>query len=315
MKFRIQLLALTLIVLLVTFSFLFLIKEPSPTEGKTQKYYLNYDGMQRSYLIHLPSHYDNQTPLPLVVVLHGGGGSPEKVEKVTGFSKKADEEGFIVVYPGGEGGTWNSGYCCGMAMEYQTDDVGFILKVIQEVGKNQKIDERRIYATGISNGAMMSYRLAAEASDKFAAIGPVAGSIGGKSTENSGLYLPEKPSQPVSVIIFHGTLDQHVLYRGGHGNHSRGSRMDLSVNDSVLFWVDADYCSSNLLIDNINSNVTRKTYGGGLNGTEVVLYTIIGGGHAWPGGDKGFIWGDKPTQEISATDVIWEFFKSHPKAI
>ena len=276
---------------------------------------MNFDGMQRSYLIHLPPHYDNQIPRPLVVVLHGGGGSPEKVEKLTGFSKKADEEGFIVVYPEGVGGTWNSGYCCGQAMKDQVDDVGFILKVIEDVESRQKIDQRRIYATGISNGAMMSYKLASEASDKFAAIGPVAGTIGGKTTENSSLYLTEKPSQPVSVIIFHGTDDQHVLYQGGHGNHTRNSRIDLSVNHSVLFWADADNCSSNPLIENINNNVTRKTYGRGLNGTEVVLYTIIGGGHAWPGGEKGSMLGDEPTTEISATNVIWEFFKSHPKAI
>ncbi len=193
------------------------------------------------------------------------------------------------------------------------DDVGFILKVIADVDGRQKIDQKRIYATGFYNGAMMSYRLGCEASSEFAAIGPVSGAVGGKATENSSIYLPNKPSKPVSVIVFHGTDDQNVLYQGGHGNKTSGSRVDLSVNDSIFFWIEADKCSSNPIIENLTKVVIRKTYTGGLDGTEVVLYTIMGGGHAWPTGEKGSIMGDEPIREISATDVIWEFFKNHPK--
>jgi polyhydroxybutyrate depolymerase len=314
MKRQTILLASVLIILLLGLSVYFLERGQSSNEGDV-KYNLNFDGMERSYLVHIPPQYNNSTPMPLVIVLHGGGGSAENIEKVTGFSQKADEEGFIVVYPQGVGGTWNAGYCCGQAMTNQIDDVGFILKVISDVESREKINGSRIYVTGFSNGAMMSYRLASEASSTFAAVGPVSGSIGGKATANSSLYMQQTPSQPVSVIAFHGTDDQHVLYNGGHGNDTTGTRIDLSVNDSILFWVNADNCSSNPLMENIASNVTRKTYVGGSNGTEVVLYTIIGGGHAWPGGEKASLSGDEPTQEISATDVIWEFFKSHPKAV
>lgn len=291
MKLRLPLLVLVLIILLAGFSFFFLQKGSSSNEKNTMKYHLNYGGLERSYLLHIPPSHDNNTPLPLVVVLHGGGGSPENIEKTTGFSKKADEEGFIVVYPEGVGGTWNAGYCCGPAMKNQVDDVGFILKVIADVGGRQKIDQKRIYATGFSNGAMMSYRMACEAPYEFAAIASVSGAIGGKTMDDSSLYLPNKPSQPVSVIVFHGTDDQHVLYPGGHGNQTSGSRVDLSVNDSIFFWIEANKCSKNPIIDNLTNTVNRKTYYGGLNGTEVVLCTIMGGGHAWPGGERGSILG------------------------
>jgi polyhydroxybutyrate depolymerase len=315
MKLQIPLLVLILLILLAGLLFSFSDKGLSSNEGSTQKYYLNFDGIERSYLLHIPPHYDNRTPMPLVVVLHGGLGTSENVEKTTGFSEKADKEGFLVVYPQGVGRTWNSGHVGGPAAKNQVDDVGFILKVIENLESSHNIDQRRIYATGMSNGAMMSYRLASEASNTFAAIGPVSGTIGGNAAKNSSLFLPEKSSQPVSVIIFHGTDDQHVLYNGGRSGGIDGGRIDLSVNDSVLFWVKADNCSSNPLIENIKNNVVRKTYTGGLNGTEVVLYTIIGGGHAWPGGKKGSMFGDESTNEISATDVIWEFFKTHLKAI
>lgn len=311
MNRQIVLLTLVLIILFSGLSLYFL--EKGQSSNGDVKYNLNYGDFDRSYILHIPPNYNNSTSVPLVIVLHGGGGSAEDIEKVTGFSKKADEEGFIVVYPQGVGGTWNANYCCGQAMANNVDDVGFILKVISDVETRQKIDPNRIYATGFSNGAMMSYRLASEASNTFAAIGVVSGSIGGKTSENSIPYLPKTPSQPVSVIVFHGTEDQHVLYNGGHGKETTGSRIDLSVNDSVLFWVNADKCSSDPVIENITGNINRRSFSGGLNGTMVDLYTIIGGGHAWPGGEKGSIFGDEPTSEISATDLIWEFFKSHPK--
>ena len=313
MKLKMPIMALMLIILLFGSLFVYLHNVSSSNDGTTQKHCLSFDGMERSYLLHVSPNYNNSTPTPLVVVLHGGLGTSENVENTTGFSKKADEENFIVVYPQGIGRTWNSGNVEGPAFENQVDDVGFILKIVEEVENNYNIDENRIYATGISNGAMMSYKLASDASDKFAAIAPVAGTIGGKSTENASLYFPKNPSQSVSVIIFHGTNDQHVIYNGGRSSGIDSGRIDLSVNDSVLFWVEADKCSSDPVIENITSNVYSTTYKDGLNATEVVLYVIVGGGHAWPGGEKGFIFGDEPTQEISATDLIWEFFKIHPK--
>src|SRR5208282_2572641 len=163
----------------------------------------------RTYLLHLPPVYDGKRLLPLVIVLHGGGGNAPGAVRMTGFSEKADKGGFVVVYPNGSGRlktrllTWNSGNCCGYALDNNVDDVGFIRALIDELVKTRSIDPKRVYATGMSNGGMMTYRLGCELSDKIAAIAPVAGAL---SVENC------QPTNPVSVIIFHGTADEHVLY-------------------------------------------------------------------------------------------------------
>ena len=147
----------------------------------------DYNGQSRSYILHLPPSYNGENEMPLVVVLHGGGGNAGNIEKLTGFSEKADKEGFIVVYPDGSGMfdryllTWNTGFCCGYALKNNIDDVGFIRTLIGYLQEKYAINPNMIYVTGISNGGMMSYRLGAELSDIVAAIAPVAGSIGGQS--------------------------------------------------------------------------------------------------------------------------------------
>lgn len=230
----------------------------------------------------------------------------------TDMNSIADEEGFITVYPKGTGRfrnrflTWDAGYCCGYALENNIDDVGFIKALIEELQNTFNIDPSRIYVTGHSNGAMLTYRLGAELSDIIAAIAPVAGSIGGYATENSSLWMIPKPTSPVSVIVIHGKLDDHVPYDGGHGVNTSGTRIDLSVNESIAFWVQHNKCNP---IPQVNESdgVIQETYSGGQNGTEVVLYTLINGKHWWPGSEK------DPTKELSATEIIWEFFEAHPK--
>ncbi|MDG6229485.1 MAG: PHB depolymerase family esterase, partial [Candidatus Thermoplasmatota archaeon] len=148
------------------------------------------DGLERSYSIHIPEGYDGSKPLPLVLVFHGGGGNANNILQTTGFNQKADEEGFLVVYPQGSGRlqnsllTWNTGFCCGYAVENTIDDVAFIRQLIDHLQRHYPIDTKMIYATGISNGGMMTYLVGAELSDIFAAIAPVAASIGGQATED-----------------------------------------------------------------------------------------------------------------------------------
>jgi polyhydroxybutyrate depolymerase len=283
---------------------------------------LLYDGQTRTYLLHVPSTYDGHSPVPLVIVLHGGGGNAENIEKVTGFSDLADREGFIVVYPDGTGRldyrllTWNGGFCCGYALENNVDDVGFIRALIPHLQQNYSINASRIYATGISNGGIMSYRLGAELSDILAAIAPVAGSIGGQASEQESLWRIPEPLCPLSVIAFHGTHDTRIPYDGGRPteNNTRGAYSYLSVNESIAFWVTYDDCETPPE-RNISSsgNIITDTYNGGKDNTSVVLYTIINGTHSWPGGTKGRERGDEPTMEISATEIMWEFFQNHPK--
>jgi len=288
----------------------------------SQREIFDYNGQARSYILHLPPSYNGENQMALVVVLHGGAGNAGNIEEVTGFSEKADEEGFIVVYPDGSGRfnhyllTWNSGFCCGYSLENNIDDVGFIRALIGYLQENYAINRNMIYVTGISNGGMMSYRLGAELSDIVAAIAPVAGSIGGQATENDTIWCIPEPEYPLSVIVFHGTNDSRVPYDGGTptANDTRGAFSYLSVNESVSFFVDHNQCDA-FPQRNISEsdNIIMDLYAGGLNYTQVVLYTIVNGTHSWPGGKTGRRNGDVPTMEISATDLIWEFFKNHPK--
>jgi polyhydroxybutyrate depolymerase len=270
-------------------------------------------GKIRNYLLHVPPSYDGKKT-PLVIVLHGGGGNAGSTAEMTGMNIKSDQAGFIAVYPNGTSRisdekllTWNAGNCCGYALDNNIDDVGFIRELIGKLERELSIDTARIYATGISNGGMMSYRLACELSDKIAAIAPVAGAMG---------MADCNPVNPVSVIIFHGTADDHVLYEGGTPRTQLDThpRVDKPVSYAVDFWVKADGCSP-AATKETKGYIVKEVYSGGRNGTGVVLYTIVGGKHAWPGGKPGWLGGDVPTREISATDLMWDFFVSHPKQL
>ncbi len=276
---------------------------------------LTHADRTRTYRIYIPTMLVAQKPqsVPLVIVLHGGGGNAKNAAHVTGFSQKANTEGFIVVYPNGTSLigksiflTWNSGNCCGYAFENNVDDVGFIKTLIEKLEKQFPIDPKRIYVTGISNGAMMSYRIACELSDRIAAIAPVAGALNVQDC---------KPTHPVSVVIFHGMHDNHVLYHGGKSLKMADGRerVDKPVSYAVSFWTKNNQCTAIPQTEEKGRTI-RELYAGGSSGTEVLLYGIKGGGHSWPGGKKtGYIGADEPVYEISATDLIWEFFKNHPK--
>jgi len=271
-------------------------------------------GEERSYLLHVPPQLTE--PLALVVVLHGGFGNARATMTQTGFSDAADLHGFAVVYPNGSHGTfasllavgrpkflvWNGGRCCGFAAEQRIDDVGFVRAVVAEVERELPIDPRRVYATGISNGGMMSYRLACEASDLFAAVGVVSGA----------LVTPRcAPAQPVSVIHFHGDADSTVPLAGGPGRLTRVAYPPTAK--TVAFWRAADGCSAEPRESTPRPGVHLSVYGDCRAGSEVELYRIEGGGHSWPGGDRLSLVLPEASQAISATPVIWEFFASHPK--
>jgi len=184
------------------------------------------------------------------------------------------------------------------------DDVGFVRAIVAELEASYKIDPRRIYSTGLSNGGIMSQRLACDASDLFAAIGPVSGTLNDPDCH---------PKAPVSIIEFHGTADQHVPYDGGNGDKSLTNVAFVSVRDTIDEWVQFDHCLSAPQTVTI-ANIRHDIYSICATGVTVELYTILGGGHAWPGGN-GPAWpgGDQPTHTISATDLMWDFFAAHPK--
>jgi polyhydroxybutyrate depolymerase len=272
---------------------------------------IEYDSLERSFNIHLPPSYSASQEWPVVVVLHGGGGNARQIERSTGFSNLADKEGFIVVYPNGTGIlksallTWNAGHCCAYALENNIDDVGFFRAMIDEIESNLNIDSNSIYVTGMSNGGMMTHRLGAECSDIITAIAPVAGSIGGKATINSPLWMPPQPSNPVSVLIIHGTADSHVLYEGGHGPDTTGTRIDLSVAESAECWAKANGCNiDSPLVSNL-PGLNYIVYTGGKEETIIEVIVIEDGGHTWPGSDKDSL------SKFDAARTIWEFFKNY----
>ncbi|OGF53095.1 MAG: hypothetical protein A2Z21_05665 [Candidatus Fraserbacteria bacterium RBG_16_55_9] len=300
-----------LIALWALFSCTAWVRSQSPEHGQ-----LIFEGRTRTYILHLPPVYNGQDPLPLVIFLHGGGGNAEGAVSAYGLSNLADREGFIVVYPNGTGVfeerllTWNSGHCCGYALNNRVYDAGFIRSLIEKLQRELKIDPKRIYATGHSNGGMLSYRLGGELSDVLAAIAPVAGTIGGQVTPNTLLIMVPQPKNSIAVIAFHGKLDSHVLYNGGHGAGTSGERVDLSVAESITFWVNANRCSPIPQAEvSTSGNIIRDTYRSCANGADVALYTVLNGGHSWPGTNQG----EGQTHEISATELLWEFFKEHPK--
>jgi polyhydroxybutyrate depolymerase len=275
---------------------------------------LEAGGRTRSYLVHIPPKYDSKQATPVVLAFHGGAINASIMVIFCGLNETADKEGFIAVYPNGTGQfdkmlTWNGGNCCGYAQSNNVDDVGFTRALLDDLAKVVTLDAKRVFATGISNGGIMCYRLASELSDRIAAIAPIAGTME-TATCN--------PKRPVSVIHFHGTDDEFVPFKGGIGDRKLFQIVFHSVDYSIQAWVKADGCPEKPVVSDMptkiddGTTVQRKTYGPGKDGAEVILFTINGGGHTWPGREVGQSLLGKSTKNISVNDLMWEFFKRHP---
>lgn len=265
-------------------------------------------GRNRFFKVHLPLGYTVQKEYPVVFVFHGGGGNPDNIEKTTDFSAKADKEGFIVVYPYGTGSfpkkllTWNTWDCCGYADKKNIDDVSFIKKVLEIIKTKYSVNQNMIFATGLSNGGMMCYLLACEMPDQFAAVAPVAATM---FDENQCPANSE-----ISMIIFNSIDDKHIPYEGGIGDESIVKVEKMPVEKVVNFWVNKFNC---VLLNKTEVSSYNKIDYMNKKGTEIIFYKMMGGGHSWPGGERGRLFADKPVKDVSATDLIWDFFKNHPK--
>jgi polyhydroxybutyrate depolymerase len=273
------------------------------------------DGRTRTYLAHVPPDYDGHTPLPVVLVFHGGLSNAPMTIRFTGLSEKADQARFLAVYPSGTGRlsralTWNAGSCCGYAQHERVDDVAFVRALLDDLAAHFAVDARRIYATGISNGGMMVHRLGAELADRIAAVASVSGPLSIETIH---------PSRPVSVMHFHGTADEFAPFAGGTGEKSLASIQFRSAPDSVAAWVRADGCPGKPEAAALPvkagdpTRVRRETYGPCKAGSEVVFYVIDGGGHAWPGREARVQFLGTSTQSISANDLMWDFFQKHAR--
>jgi polyhydroxybutyrate depolymerase len=272
---------------------------------------LTVDGRERTYLVHVPPRRDPARPVPVVLALHGAAMNGPMMVWFSGLNRKADEAGFVVVYPSGTGTgpflTWNAGGFAGRMAEGRPDDVAFIRALLDDLAAIVDVDAKRVYACGMSNGGMMCYRLAAELSDRIAAIAPVAGTIA---------IAESRPTRPVPVIHFHGTKDGIVPFDRTKGRQPPFMRLK-DVAESVRTWVELNGCAAAPETETISPEgsslkVTRTTHGHGRDGSEVVLVTIEDGGHTWPGQKPpvGFI--GKSVDTVSANDLMWAFFEKHP---
>ncbi|TET34355.1 MAG: phospholipase [Planctomycetota bacterium] len=280
---------------------------------------IQHIGLTRTFEYHVPASWTYADEQPLVFALHGGGGNGDRMIALTqgGFDTLSESEGFIVVYPDAYEKQWNDGrgiedYASHL---YNVDDVGFLSTLIDYFDDSYNIDRKRVYATGISNGSFMSHRLGIEASDRFAAVAPVCGSL----TENLSLLTP---MGPIPILIMVGVEDPMVPFGGGDivilGITGMGRV--ISAANTVNYWVSNNVCDPAPTVTWLpdldpddGTLVRRDVYGNGLSGSEVVYYEVVGGGHTWPGGWQylGEWLVGKTCRDMDANTVIWDFFKTH----
>jgi polyhydroxybutyrate depolymerase len=263
------------------------------------------DGTLRTYRTYVPSDLDRTKPVPLVVMIHGGFGSGSQAEKAYGWDASADAHGFVVVYPDGLNKAWNAGTCCGKPKTENLDDVGFITQVVATVRGQLPIDPRRIYVTGMSNGAMMSERLACETT-LFAAAAPVAGAQ----------MVPCDDPHPISVLHIHGLADSNVPMDGSPGDGRGKVPAHPPVTDTIAMWRTLDRCSP---ATSTTVGLVTRSSATCADGRAVDLVTVKGAGHQWPGSTKKnprlakLVGMDPPSTALNATNEIWAFFAAHPK--
>jgi polyhydroxybutyrate depolymerase len=291
------------------------LKERRPAEEKSaselpagdHKVTLTHNGIERHYLVHIPSRLSRRAQV--LIALHGGGGSAKHMarDSTYGLTAKSDSAKFIIVFPngysrvpGGALATWNAGRCCGPARDKTIDDVGFIRNVIADLKSKVSIDSSRVFAIGMSNGAMLAYRIACDAPDLVKGIMAVAG------TDNTTSCSPRKP---VGVLHVHALNDENVPYNGGEGKapFGKGSVTDYtSVPATVQKWVGLNAAGAPKRILSVNG-ATCDLHRASRSGAPVQLCVTETGGHSWPGGNKARA-SEAPSKAISANDVMWDFF-------
>lgn len=264
---------------------------------------IQWAGSSRTFHLYRPAGLTEAAPL--VVMLHGGFGNGAQAERSYHWDSTADRGHFLVAYPDGQGRAWNAGSCCGGPAQSNLDDVGFLTAMVGAIAQQTAVDMSRVYATGMSNGAMMSLRLACE-TDTFAAIAPVAGTT---VTDCSR-------ARPTSVLQIHGTADASVPYNGGPGKSLKfdgNPRVDGPAIPAVTAaWRAIDGCPAPT---STTAGVVTTETAACPDGRTVRLISVADAGHQWPGGVRGPLLDrlglPQPSTALDATDTIWEFFAQH----
>ncbi len=288
---------------------------------------LAVDGRERTYIVHVPAAYRPQTPSALVIMLHGGGGTARAAMRETGWAAKAKREGFLAVFPNamardptrpgsfaGNPQLWNDGSDRFYPGQKAPDDVRFIAAMLDDLSTRFALDARRIFVTGFSNGASMSFRVGAELADRVAAIAPVAGAL---------WFDPPKFRHPVAMTYITGTADPLNLIEGGAprlasgGSDAVRAKSKPPVRDSVLKWAAALGCPATSASTSDVLGLRTEIYTPCIGDAEVVYIAVDGLGHTWAGGSsllpERMV--GKSSNRISATDVIWTFFRKHARPL
>ncbi|SEF89583.1 polyhydroxybutyrate depolymerase [Thermomonospora echinospora] len=268
-----------------------------PTRAGTHRLKLDVGGpAPREYRLRVPPRLaegrwrdgEPAKALPLVLAMHGGAANAAQMERLSGFDRVADREGLLVAYPEGFLLSWNAGFCCGPAKLADTDDVGFLTKLVRKLTRAGLADPDRVYATGFSNGAGMAYRLACEAPGTFAAVGAVS----------AAMAMRRCDPRPTSVLVMHGTADRNVPYDGGGRRDFNDARPFPPVSHAVDYWRKVNGLPPPRRTLTVGDGPDCRTTGRGGAGTEVALCRIEGGAHRWPDG---------------AENTLWAFFAAHPR--
>jgi polyhydroxybutyrate depolymerase len=264
-------------------------------------------GVERTYLLHVPASYDPSKPTPLVISLHGAGLWGAAQKDMSGWNAVSDAEGFIVVYPSGVGGRGVRVWHEDPGNPRGRDNV-FISQLIDTLSAHYNIDARRIYANGLSNGGGMSFGLSCVFPNRIAAVGLVG-------SAQTSAWSACRDTSAVPMINFHGTDDRIAAYRGGTSWVLPRGRAFPSQLVWTRRWAQRNGCAAAPVESRITATVTRRAYTRCANGADVVLYTIEGGGHTWPGGGPHPTWfAGKLDRSIDASRIMWQFFRDHPLA-
>lgn len=281
-------------------------KPAGPLAPGDHTFTLSWQGEARPWQLHVPPGFEPGRPAAVVYFFHGGGGNMQHGadDKLYGQISASDRHGHLAVFPNGHGrlksgklATWNAGHCCGAARDDDIDDVGFVRAIHAELGKRFKIDPQKVFAAGMSNGGMMAYRLACDASDLFTAMTAVAGTDNTRSCQ---------PARPVAVLHIHARDDERVLFNGGAGQPSPQVTEFTSVAESTSRWVQRNGCQPTPRKVLEVPGASCVEHEGCQGGSRVRLCETDTGGHAWPGGGK--VLGKRGSQALSATTEMERFF-------
>lgn len=301
-------------VLAVAATFAALHAQSRPRDSEPAERTIAHGGRSRTYLAH---DFGGDAPAPVVIVLHGGGGNAANAVTMTGFDRVATRERLIAVYPNGTAGrergrllTWNAGHCCAAAMENRVDDVGFVAAIIDALVTSGRADRARIYVTGMSNGGMMAHRVGRELSTRIAAIAPVVGAVFGDEA-------PPQAAMPAFIVV--GAHDQTVPPAGGPlqlrgllGRRSAANRDVAPAVAQAAYWARHNGCGEPVRTETRSAHTS--TWANCTSGAPVVFHSVVGNGHAWPGGAPGRGGAATPTQAFAATEQMWAFFASQRRA-